>query len=318
LFIDGWAHNHGQVDDSFFTPWHALLYGAMGLAGLILIATHSHNALRMGYRWSRALPHGYALSLIGFFAFGLAGLGDMLWHETFGFESGTEALLSPTHLVLALSGLLVITGPIRSLWQRRLDGSWRSFLPALLCFSSIAAIFTFFTAFAAVTGRMSVMVGERPEFHYLHDATAVMAFIAHSNILLGVTLFMLRRWRLPFGALTLLYGVNGVLMSWLHVGDNAEFLFALSATAVGFLGDLLLQRGGEQGVAAQRAFAFLMPLVYCLAAVLVIHILGTTVWGGASLWWEIHMWLGVPIMAGAFGFCLSLLVQPPAIPAATS
>ena len=34
LFIDGWAHNHDRVDESFFTPWHALLYGAVGISGL--------------------------------------------------------------------------------------------------------------------------------------------------------------------------------------------------------------------------------------------------------------------------------------------
>src|SRR6266566_3590952 len=26
LFVDGWAHEHGKVDQSFFTPWHAILY----------------------------------------------------------------------------------------------------------------------------------------------------------------------------------------------------------------------------------------------------------------------------------------------------
>jgi hypothetical protein len=26
IFLDGWAHNHGKVDSSFFTLWHALLY----------------------------------------------------------------------------------------------------------------------------------------------------------------------------------------------------------------------------------------------------------------------------------------------------
>jgi hypothetical protein len=25
-FLDGWAHHHGRVDASFFTPWHAVLY----------------------------------------------------------------------------------------------------------------------------------------------------------------------------------------------------------------------------------------------------------------------------------------------------
>jgi hypothetical protein len=26
LYLDGWAHNHGKVDETFFTPWHAVLY----------------------------------------------------------------------------------------------------------------------------------------------------------------------------------------------------------------------------------------------------------------------------------------------------
>ena len=54
LFIDGWAHNHGRVDNTFFTPWHALLYSAILAAGLLLVVTHFRNVNR-GYRWSRAL-----------------------------------------------------------------------------------------------------------------------------------------------------------------------------------------------------------------------------------------------------------------------
>ena len=33
---DGWAHAHGLVDQSFFTPWHAILYGCMALSGIVL------------------------------------------------------------------------------------------------------------------------------------------------------------------------------------------------------------------------------------------------------------------------------------------
>jgi hypothetical protein len=33
-FLDGWAHHHGRVDASFFTPWHAMLYtGSLAVAG---------------------------------------------------------------------------------------------------------------------------------------------------------------------------------------------------------------------------------------------------------------------------------------------
>ena len=26
FYIDMWAHAHGRVDDTFLTPWHAILY----------------------------------------------------------------------------------------------------------------------------------------------------------------------------------------------------------------------------------------------------------------------------------------------------
>lgn len=37
FFIDLWAHSHGRVDDSFFTPWHGLLYASAGLFGGVLL-----------------------------------------------------------------------------------------------------------------------------------------------------------------------------------------------------------------------------------------------------------------------------------------
>ena len=228
LYIDGWAHNHGFVDDSFFTPWHALLYGAVGLSGLVLIAHHFRNVSK-GFRWSKALPAGYALSLIGFFAFGAGGAVDMLWHEVFGFEESIEALISPSHLFLALTGLLIMTGPIRALWQRDTDNSWTSLAPAILCFICITSVFTFFNAFAAIGGDMIILTGPRPEPHSLSDVAGIVAFVIQSNILLGAVLFMTRRWRLPFGAITLLFILNSLLMTWYRVGEAGEFIFAISA-----------------------------------------------------------------------------------------
>src|SRR5260221_7991994 len=64
LYLDGWAHSHGRVDNSFFTPWHAVLYSMFSLSALILIATTGLN-FRKGYAWRQALPRGYWLSLIG-------------------------------------------------------------------------------------------------------------------------------------------------------------------------------------------------------------------------------------------------------------
>ncbi|MDE2952020.1 MAG: hypothetical protein OXT68_14805 [Chloroflexota bacterium] len=313
LFIDGWAHNHDRVDDSFFTPWHALLYSAYGVSALSLIAVHFRNVGK-GFHWRRALPAGYMPALGGALLFATGGLGDMVWHGLFGIEEGTEALLSPTHLLLAASGLLIITGPVRALWQRQGEESWGSLLPAILALTLVASVFTFFTAFAAVTGRMHIMTGPRPEYHNLYDVYGVLALVVHSNILLGVVLFSARRWRLPFGAFTLMFTINALLMTWMHLRANADFLLVINAAIAGLLCDWLLSRNITASLPGLRMFSFLLPVVFSLGGLLVIQILGAGAWDKGGLWWEVHMWLGGPALAGAFGYGLSLLFHPPAGP----
>ena len=223
---------------------------------------------------ARLCPAGYALSLIGFFAFGAGGFVDMLWHETFGFEEGIEALISPSHLFLALTGLLIMTGPIRALWRRDSDDSWGSLAPAILCFICITSVFTFFNAYAPIGGDMIILTGPRPADHQLHDVAGIIPFVIQSNILLGAALFMSRRWPLPFGAITLLFFINSLLMTWYRVGEPGEFIFAISAALVGLLGDYLLSGSRSIETSRLRLAAFLIPFAYSLGAMLVIHILG--------------------------------------------
>src|SRR5580698_552119 len=72
LLLDGWAHSHGEVDQSFLTPWHALLYGSMGVNGLVLLGA-GIAGLRKGYSWPRALPPGYWSAAIGVLLFVVGG-----------------------------------------------------------------------------------------------------------------------------------------------------------------------------------------------------------------------------------------------------
>src|SRR2546426_11492837 len=45
LFLDGWAHAHGRVDQSFFTPWHAVFYGGFPpVPSPFLVALLGHPA----------------------------------------------------------------------------------------------------------------------------------------------------------------------------------------------------------------------------------------------------------------------------------
>src|SRR5262245_26439396 len=150
VFVDGWAHNHGKVDQSFFTPWHAILYSGFALYGLFLLATLLRQ-YRAGYAWRRALPAGYGLSLVGAAVFAVGGVLDLIWHTLFGIEVDVQALLSPTHLLLATGLFLMITGPLRAGWGRRRSErtlAWRAGAPVILVLALMLAVLMFFTQFA--------------------------------------------------------------------------------------------------------------------------------------------------------------------------
>ena len=147
FFIDLWAHSHGRVDETFFTPWHGLLYASAGLFGGVLLAT-SMRARREGARTSESLPPGYGLSLIGAGLFLVAGLGDLVWHELFGIEADVEALLSPTHLALATSGIMMVFGPVRSAWSKGPPVTFPGWLPWVAGLTMGLAILGAFTEYA--------------------------------------------------------------------------------------------------------------------------------------------------------------------------
>src|SRR5439155_3988505 len=105
LFVDGWAHNH-QKPETFFTPWHAVLYSGFGAAVLWGVID--------GRRRPWSPPAGQRLTNVGAVLFGIGGAADMVWHQVFGIEVNLAALLSPTHLLLMTGGILAASGPFRA------------------------------------------------------------------------------------------------------------------------------------------------------------------------------------------------------------
>ena len=150
LYLDGWAHHHGRVDSSFLTPWHGVLYaGVFGTFLFLLIELR--RGVDAGLPWRWALPPGYPLSLAAALLFLVAGMGDALWHALFGVEVELETLLSPTHLLLAVAGILLMSGPARSAWSRPVsagDSGWPSLGPLVISAALLYSVLTFFTQFA--------------------------------------------------------------------------------------------------------------------------------------------------------------------------
>jgi hypothetical protein len=127
-YVDGWAHNHyGNQIESFFTTWHAILYGGFLLTALYVVVAGVRNR-RSGYDWRHCLPKGYGVTLLGVATFALFGFIDMIWHILYGFENSIDAFLSPPHVGLFFGSLLMFCGPIRAKLARRetRPPSWRT------------------------------------------------------------------------------------------------------------------------------------------------------------------------------------------------
>jgi len=303
VFLDGWAHNHGKVDDVFFTPWHAVLYsGALAIA-LFLSAAYARNLMR-GASWPRLLPAGYGLSLAGSILFLIGGVLDLAWHELFGVEVNLEALLSPTHLLLATSAVLMVGGPMRVAWRAggTTAHSWRILGPPLISATLILSLLTFFTQYGhpiaepiAARGFLESPIG-------FSKALAVSGFLLQSALLVGTILLLTRRWSLPFGALLLLIGLNGALMSIFH--DTYYLLPAVSAS--GLLADVLAiwLKPAPERPAQLRIFAFAVPVVFY-------SLYFASLWLTSGIEWSVHLWMGTIVLAGVVGLFASFLAASP-------
>jgi hypothetical protein len=308
LYLDGWAHSHGKVDDVFFTPWHAVLYSGAFAIILLLSATYARSLLA-GHAWPRLLPAGYGLSLAGAALFLIGGVLDMLWHQAFGVEVNLEALLSPTHLLLATSGVLMVGGPLRASWGRPPTFSargWRALGPALFAAALMLALLTFFTQYNHPIAQPIAAQGYSSSSTAFARSLAISGILLQSALLLGAILLLAQRWSLPFGALTLLILLPSALMS---VFEDTYHL--LPATlAAGLLADVLLSwlRPTTARPARLRVFAFAVPAVlYSL------YFLALQLTGGIA--WTIHLWMGAIFLAGVAGIFVSFLIAPPFVSA---
>lgn len=307
LFLDGWAHRNGQVDQSFFTPWHAVLYSGFFINFLALAGVAAINLSR-GATWRTALPAGYGLSLAGLMLWFIGGPGDLAWHTVFGIEENLNALYSPTHLLLATGLVLAVSGTWRTGWLS--SGSPRSLvaqLPIALSLCATLSVLTFFLQYAhPVVNRWGMGVLTLPEVYSVMGTVSLMVIVA---ITMGFLLLVSRRWTLAFGFFTLVLGLNATAMAFLNNSGPFPWLqigvFVLAGLAMDGL--YMWLKPTSTNPEAVRLFATLAPLVWMLLYFSINRLV-------LPFNWSIHMVGGMVIIAGFIGLALSLLVAPPKVP----
>lgn len=293
--LDFRSHAHGISFEAegFFTPSHVAFYAAF-VAIALTIAAATYRNHRPGVSWREAVPDGYRLGVLGVILFALGGPGDFLWHVTFGFEQGVEALTSPTHLLLAVGAALFLSSPLRAAWTREAS-LLREQLPAMVSAGLVFTVVAFFTLYASPFTHPVGAAGVEGSGH------GVISVVWFSAVAAGVTLTLVRRFRLAPGALTTVFALVGVLVT--SVSGTFEFVPAVVVAGVVADGLYRATRPSPDSTAAFRLFGAVVPLVLFALYFLTVAL----EWGLA---WTTHVWAGAVVSAGLVGLLVSYVACP--------
>jgi hypothetical protein len=344
LFWDGLLHNNLVGKDNFWSSAHIAIYAGLTALGAwigLTLLRHQRDIRKLDIS---DIPQGYGLAILALPLAAIAGPADFLWHAAYGFENQIDAPYSWSHQALFLSGGLLAAIPVVSAFRRpTFAPRLKPFLPAIFSMTAIVGValflfqhvVPFFVGQPATQDFQDDIAGRADAFqpgsdvthveglskaltHYgddafpyyfystLHTVAGIMIVTA---VLVSAVLFMQRRWRLPAGTLTIMFGTLAVLISMLS--EYRDWELAVPLVIGGVAGDLLLARlAGDEPVRVWklRVFAAALPIVLWGAFLLCVALLD----GG--LGWGPSLWVGVLLTSGGVGYVLSLLAYPPAPP----
>ncbi|GHJ45636.1 hypothetical protein Cs7R123_29780 [Catellatospora sp. TT07R-123] len=315
LMLDAWAHNNVPGLETFFTPWHAVFYWGFLVTGG-WIAWTVRPALRGGGlpNW-RAMPVGYASASVAVLAFAVFGFGDFTWHEVFGIEQNIDILFSPTHLGLVVSMFVIVTTPLRAAWlqDRPVATGLRPLLPAILSLALGSILILLFLQYGNVItfGAGSVQVAlSNPDEGFTGRFVTMLALT--TVVLLAPLLLIAKRWTVPVGTATILYGFLGLLSTAVTGFNNVEMVAGL---VVGGIGVDLLAWWLRPSAAAPRRLRVFAALA---AGWTWIAFFGAAYAAGGSINWvgkgdpvpTPELLTGIPVVAALVGLLLAVLVAP--------
>ena len=290
-------------------PWNDVFVDAAWLAVTSLLAVAFGRGLGRGVAWRAALPAGYHLALAGGLVFGLGALADVYYQIAFGFGTGLEALLAPTHLVELAGGGLLVAAPLsQDLKDRPERVGWPVVISAALTLSAL----TFLTQYA----HPLVDLWASRRWHtqvtpWVAQDLGVVAIQVQVSLLVGVMLLLIRSFRVPAGSLTVVCGLNGLCMA--TVSRHPELLWVPLLTGVAADVLLLRVRPMDASATGLRAFAAGVPALW-----VVLYWMAIVVVEGGSAW-SPQLWVGVVLAAALAGFLVSYLAgirRPPSVVAA--
>lgn len=243
LLTDAWAHTNILTSiESFFTPWHGLLYTAFAALAAWTFWLALRRRASTPRWWRDGWPIGYAAGALGAVGFAVGGLLDMVWHTIFGIEVSLDIAFSPSHLLLSFSAMLLLTSPVRAWWSTG-EGGPRAVAGVLsLALGTVfgSVLLTSFSAFAS-TAPTRVYDHIQGSTSHLDTALGMSSYLITTLVLAVPLLLVLRRRPTP-GAATTLVAVVGLFACVTYDLPATQTAAALGAIAGAALADLAIAR----------------------------------------------------------------------------
>jgi uncharacterized membrane protein len=318
LFIDGWAHNTRPGLETFFTPWHFAFYSGFA-ACVVRIGLLIRPRLAGGRSVRGAIPIGYGWTAAGLLVFAAGGLGDLTWHTVFGIEQDVDALFSPTHLLLFVGILLIVTTPIRSARARGFSAPDRAVDVVQVAVTLTTGLVLFFVQYLSLfnesfeqLSRARVLAHplpgiDSPEFlqgtletQVLFGTTALVV----SAVIVGVPLSWLARQRgMRRGAVMFHIATLGVLLNAIDGFDKVGLVAGAVLAGVVVEVAVAIVRPEPDRAAARHLLAAAVPGV-----LLVGHVAAVGITNGVGF--EAEFWTGTIVLAALAGLGLDVLGDP--------
>ncbi|GIF14515.1 hypothetical protein [Actinoplanes teichomyceticus] len=221
LQLDAYAHATTPELETFWTPWHGVLYSGIAACGFTLLGILRPRLPAIPtYRSLLALPNALRIPLAGMAALLAGGGMDTLWHNLFGIEKRLEIFVSPSHELIILGMVLVAMGP--ALMLATAPGRTLGAGGAVLV--TVAALFAvlplhIYSLHATALGIRHLGSGGEDPLVFSTDAQLVHGYLVSTVLLLAPIVLIGRRWRLPVGLPATLVAVPALLMHLMFDSD---------------------------------------------------------------------------------------------------
>ena len=315
LQLDAFAHSTIPDLETFWTPWHAVMYSGIAACGVTLLwLLRSRLPEVVTYRsLLRETPSALRLPAIGMALLLVGGGIDTLWHNLFGIEKGLEIFFSPSHYLIIAGMVLVASGPALMLAAsmpssaRRIRGADAVLVTISAALASIPV--HIYTVHVSALESPMLGTGTVEPGTLSIDALMVHGYVGSTVLLLIPILLIARRWQLPVGAPTVLVTVPALVMA-LVLGQGLAPWLPVTVIVAAAVVELATRLSAPlfRRLASDTRWLLLGLVAPTAVWATVLGVGGTT--------WNLHMVSGVLALAGLTGagtaFVVNRMVVNPA------